>query len=56
MRKIIQKKQIIIKIEKEKISFEVEGFNNFEVVGLLNYYKDAVVVKMMQEQDKLVKE
>jgi hypothetical protein len=31
---------------------KIKGFNDFEVIGLLNYYKDAFIVKTMRSTKK----
>ena len=48
-------KHILIKIEydsdgNETILFETKGFNEFEVIGALTYYRDKVEVESMRRK------
>ena len=51
-----QIKRIVIKQEiteeGTKTSFKVDGFNDFEVIGLLAYYRDICQVSVMRKSEE----
>jgi hypothetical protein len=51
-------KKIIIKQEETKegiiTSIKIDGFSEYEVIGLLAYYKDLVQVNVMRDNFKII--
>ena len=49
-------KFIKIEIEEEdnidKISFTTSGLNDFEIIGMLTFYRDKIEVNAMHKNDK----
>jgi hypothetical protein len=39
----------------EAISYKSEGFNEFEIIGLLTYYRDSIEIKAMKTADENMK-
>ena len=50
-------KFIKIEIEEEdnidKISFTTSGLNDFEIIGMLTFYRDKIEVTAMHKNDKI---
>ena len=38
---------------KEMVNFTSEGFNEFEIIGLLTYYRDKTEIVSMQKKSKI---
>ena len=48
MEKFIKIEYVYDKDGNESVKFSSNGFNEFEIIGLLTYYRDSIEIKAMK--------